>query len=408
MSHVSADLGPDRLNKPVHYMPQLDALRALAVLSVMWAHWIDPRFPSGLPLGSAGVQLFFVLSGFLITGILLRAREGAAEAGERGHVLKGFFARRFLRIFPLYYAVIMIGVLAGAPMFRETAGWSVTYTLNFKIFMEQDWLSPLAHFWSLAVEEQFYLFWPWLMVFVPRRWLVRVIVGMMGVAWASRVVAAVVWPEVGYVDVLPWVNLDALGGGALLAYLGPATAKGRRLTRWCGWVGVPAFLVLAGLIATWRGGDDGDWGMLADLRHAAMIVAFIWLIGAAARGFGGVAGRVLENPVLISLGTVSYGLYVLHNFAPHALNAASRWYTGEAMGIQYRVPLSLVLTIAVAYASWYGFEKPINRLKTRFPYRPRRRPAEGPVLGDATRAVPQRKGVDEGRDVEESYSDARP
>src|SRR5262249_40880734 len=151
------------------YMPQLDGLRAVAVLAVVAHHTLPGPLVDALNPGAAGVRLFFVLSGFLITGILLGCRESMAQQGA-GQALASFYARRFLRIFPLYYFALAVVLLAGVQEARDGAAWHLAYLSNV-YGVRQGWLGSLAHFWSLAVEEQFYLVWPALVLSLPRPWL---------------------------------------------------------------------------------------------------------------------------------------------------------------------------------------------------------------------------------------------
>jgi peptidoglycan/LPS O-acetylase OafA/YrhL len=154
--------------------PRLDGVRGIAILLVLVYHLTlyGGMAPNGpfldrlwrtwtLPLG-LGVDLFFVLSGFLITGILLDTKDGP-------DYFRNFYARRFLRIFPLYYATLAATFLL-IPAVRLDAVWYWTYLINYR-FADVGWprVAYLGHFWTLAVEEQFYLVWPALVFFVPRR-----------------------------------------------------------------------------------------------------------------------------------------------------------------------------------------------------------------------------------------------
>ena len=157
-------------------MPQLDTLRAVAVLMVIVAHWMgEYRTVHALPLGMVGVTLFFVLSGFLITQILLREREAGDSGDEKKRALGRFYIRRTLRIFPVYYLFLLLLYLSGVPEFREDALWYVFYSVNILAYDHQSWVGPATHLWTLAVEEQFYLVWPLLILFTPRQHLWKVI-----------------------------------------------------------------------------------------------------------------------------------------------------------------------------------------------------------------------------------------
>jgi len=174
---ASAQVAQDR------WCPQLDGLRAIAVTFVLIHHWISPR----LGFGIIGVQLFFVLSGFLITGILLRERRGV-ESGRQsiGFSVRQFYARRFLRIFPLYYACLALFVVLDRFEIRKSLVWFACYLSNVFFFLKGEFGGPFSHFWSLAVEEQFYLFWPWIVLLAPRKRLLAILVGAIVLAPLTR------------------------------------------------------------------------------------------------------------------------------------------------------------------------------------------------------------------------------
>ncbi len=151
-------------------MPQLDALRALAVLAVMYQHFaLRQQWLNYIPLARVGVQLFFVLSGFLITLILLKARERAQRDKSRLFEIRQFYARRFLRIFPLYYGIVIAGAIVATPGFREALFWHLSYLTNVYNAITGQWAGVTAHFWTLSVEEQSYVLWLWIVVFAARR-----------------------------------------------------------------------------------------------------------------------------------------------------------------------------------------------------------------------------------------------
>jgi peptidoglycan/LPS O-acetylase OafA/YrhL len=187
---------------------QLDGLRALAILPVLYTHfWNDDTW-----LGSAGVFLFFVLSGYLITGILLRSRTNPSA-------LQNFYLRRALRIAPIYYVTLGLAWRIHLPGIRQTFLWHFFYLSNVLFTLENSW-SPwyTAHLWTLSVEEQFYLVWPFLILFLPFK-------AIKPVVW-STIIASIVYQLGAYwffgVDalgagILVFSSLDKLGLGALLA-----------------------------------------------------------------------------------------------------------------------------------------------------------------------------------------------
>ena len=144
------------------YFHELDVLRAISVIFVLMEHWGISR---GLPLGMIGVQTFFVLSGFLITNILLNQKENDNSFSSN---LKTFYIRRSLRIFPIFYITIVILYLLNAFNVRDEIIYHLTYTSNIPLFLNLEWSNKPVHFWSLAVEEQFYLIWPTLILLTPK------------------------------------------------------------------------------------------------------------------------------------------------------------------------------------------------------------------------------------------------
>src|SRR5262245_37043382 len=165
----------DKPGRQLAYMKQLDALRGVAIVAVLIEHFLpEDHFLRGLPWGGMGVQLFFVLSGYLITLILLDGRAAVTAGQDQWHILRNFYARRFLRIFPIYYLVLGVTALLGVVVVRQLFSWVFTYMSNV-YFVFNGPREMVFHLWSLAVEEQFYLIWPWLILLLPRAALLPVI-----------------------------------------------------------------------------------------------------------------------------------------------------------------------------------------------------------------------------------------
>ncbi len=346
------------------YLKQLDGLRTLSVAAVAWSHWrayknCDPLFP----WGELGVETFFIISGFLITGILLDNRRTVSGP----FVLRQFYIRRVLRIFPLFYASLIILLILKVDSISETWFWHATYLSNVCFYLH-GWHGQLNHFWSLAVEEQFYLFWPLLMIFLPRRFLLPTILVSMaaaplfelGMAWAfpvqdKGVSAGVLMPSC----------LDALGIGALLAYGAREKFPMPKIT---------FRLLLAGMAGLTGWGAANFPTPLEPLRRLAEICVLGWLVYSAAEGFRGPLGWLLQSGPMSYLGKISYGLYVIHNFAISMSWGLIAWL-GHPSWLEkiYAVPMFRLvgfagLTIGLAALSWHFFEKPLNNLKYKFPY----------------------------------------
>ena len=335
-------------------MPHLDALRTLAVAGVIVTHTTTFR---GKLLGTYGVTLFFVLSGFLITGILLKCRDQAiAHKHRRIHLLKQFYARRFLRIFPLYYLVLTVFWLSGYAPVRDYAGWFFGYLSNFRMHEPALWYSYLGHFWSLAVEEQFYLVWPWVVLWTPPRHLCRLTLAVVALGPLSRGVGA----AAGMSRAELWIStlscLDALGIGALLAV---ARAQGwfEPLRRAALTYGIAALLLLlASRLLEFPVASQALWSLGPALLSA-------WLVASASHGFSGIIGRIASWPALLWIGTISYGVYVYHMLVLLVVHKTLHSIPGLLLPL-----LVTSLTVGVAALSWYAFERPINNLKKYFPY----------------------------------------
>ena len=363
---------------PLPHMAQLDGLRAIAAGMVVCYHFWGPA-RQYVELGGIGVRVFFVLSGFLITGILLRSR-AHLDSGQTaaGIALRRFYIRRVLRIFPLYYlalAIAWFGRVSGA---REGMLWHATYLTNVHFFLVNavhpgQWGGHVSHFWSLAVEEQFYLLWPWVILFARRRWLPGIALGMAAVGPIFRfVVFSLTGNDI--TPILPLGCVDSLALGAYLAMTVLPAFKSHPLVRPIGATALWSGLLLFGAYQVAEQ-THGFWTFRIVSFDLAVALAGVWLVARAAEGMRGLAGRTLELAPLRYLGTISYGIYVYHLMLPELLPRVARRFGHPnlfAPLVDQTLPFLLfygAATIAVAAVSWHLFEGPINRFKARFEYR---------------------------------------
>jgi peptidoglycan/LPS O-acetylase OafA/YrhL len=323
----------------------------LAVVSVMVAHWA-PGHPAllGVAWGQLGVSLFFVLSGYLITTILAQARDEAEAVGaSRCRVLGGFYARRALRILPAYYALIAVLAVAGNGWFWRQPLAFVLHVSNWWIYGLGEWPGELSHLWSLALEEQFYLVWPLVVLFVRRRWLGRVVAGAIVVSAASTLLLV----QAAMPVIVPPAAFCAVLVGSALA-LGLRARPG--LLSW-------APSAAAALCGVWFATEvlrrSGSSAAAETGAMLASYAAFAAVTAAAVRGVGGPLGSVLEHRAVQRLGKLSYGMYLVHNFGPFAPPAPHP---------ALRLPMLFVLTWLIAEVSFRVLESPVNRRKVRFPY----------------------------------------
>jgi len=357
-------------------MPQLDGLRAFAVGAVLIHHFFQPARIGGVDLALLGVWLFFVLSGFLITGILLRSRDQVDYSGyPSGFVLRQFYIRRFLRIFPLYYSVLFLAATIDLGDVRDTIFWHLAYMSNYLFATHRYWGPVTAHFWSLSVEEQFYILWPALILFAPRRLLLKLVISAIAIGPIFRLAAHFLdFNWIARLTVLP-ASLDALGLGALLAYCSHHAAEKpiliKRLKQCICWLGVPGLIVLLGLqiLEGYNLGGDvtvNSW-FIEPVLWALM---FVWVINRASLGFTGVGAKILEFNPLAYTGKISYGIYVYHPFV-YVLLPILFYRTDIDFFLLPRLlqfGLLVGTTIGMAAISWHFLESPINSLKNRFTY----------------------------------------
>ncbi len=336
---------------------QIDSLRFFAVFAVVCAHWrwYGNTIMDIGPIAARGVDLFFVISGFLITLGLIRAKE---KDQSQGTSLYKFYIRRFLRIFPIYYLTIFIVYIFWHKQMADYVWWFLLYISNFHSIKTQSW-GVGGQFWSLAVEEQFDLVWPFLILFVPNNRLLMVIISSIFLSLAAKVY----WALNAFPFWTPYMHpigsLDALALGALLAYFFYFHSDLLRK-----WLFSPLFIfaVITQLCIVICFSYSQLYYPIFNvgIRTSFGIFCF-WLIGRATFGFTGAIGYVLDERPLQYIGKISYGIYLFHDFVP-----------GMLMGLKYpeddnlRFLMNAIVTVGLASISWYFFESRILKLKERF------------------------------------------
>lgn len=345
------------LSSVIDYMPQLDGLRALAVLSVAYCHWL-PAQQFGLPWGSAGVQMFFILSGFLITKTLLSLH----TESMRTRTIAVFYARRALRILPAYYAVLLLAYAVNVPPVRETFLWHAAHVSNFYFYAHGSWDGPMSHLWSLAVQEQFYLVWPIVAVFVPRHLLKSCVISLIATAAAARVILTAFAPQEVFWGVLPQPNLDTLCLGALLAF--PMTEKQSRAMMKAAKVACVAFIALFAVRTS-----GIDLPLQYAWEHFTTGLALAGLILGASKGLRGATGALLLSRPLRRLGKRSYSFYLIHVMSYVPIVYLSPYFPGvNLFSGPTEIILRLAFTLLWTELSWIILERPLLRLKRYVSY----------------------------------------
>jgi peptidoglycan/LPS O-acetylase OafA/YrhL len=370
-------------------MPSLDGVRGLAILLILLLHFVaNMQATNGLErlvmrtldFGILGVDLFFVLSGFLITGILVDSK------GSDGF-FQNFYARRTLRIFPLYYAVlfILIVVLPRIPPFagpeldflRAEQAWAWFYGVNVFAALRGALEMPyIDHFWSLAVEEHFYLFWPLLVFACSQKTLLKVSAGLSVGALAARFAASFAHVNPVAIYVLTPYRLDALCIGGFLAVYARQPGGLDRLVRYAKPAAIVTLLLNASTYAAVKINHD-VFDSVRQFRPTLFAMLFALLIVAAIVSPPGTVVNRFFGPELRLLGKYSYGLYVFHHFFSYYFVhhrtewVVTSWVGSHTLAVALQAIAGSVGAFGVAFASYHLFEKRFLVLKRYWESRPR-------------------------------------
>jgi len=329
-------------------IPSLDGLRALSISFVLLAHATAslPALHGASALSAFGVRVFFVISGYLITSLLIKEEQKTGTIS-----LRHFYLRRTLRIFPPFYLFVVVVTLGAA------VGWfsverldvlaALTYTTNYH--QERGW--DLGHAWSLAVEEQFYLLWPFLVKYLGSAKASRVAIATVVAAPLLRIGLLMFAPSfrdgIGYT--FPTVA-DAIATGCLLACYAPRLAA---MPRVVAFLQRPAFWWIPVIALAAKFGPSAKldcllWQSVSNFGIALLIWRVVNLPGDW-------AGRLLNARPVVFVGVLSYSLYLWQQpfLSPHSTLAVARF------------PLNLAIAFTLALASYHLIERPALRLRAR-------------------------------------------
>jgi peptidoglycan/LPS O-acetylase OafA/YrhL len=343
-----------RDSRSLAYRPQLDSIRAIAVTAVIYSHFWNRESA----VGELGVRVFFLLSGFLLTGILLDEREQRPDKGDRWRLLGRFYLRRILRIWPAYFLTLAILATTNARGILDTLPWHLFFATNILFVVTQSWYPSITdHLWTLSVEEQFYLGLPFLLLFIQRSRIRYFLIGLIVLALLFRLVALSLRGDPGIFFILPIAQFDALAGGALLALI-------QRQRGPINWVRLLGWSLPLALIASWV--PLPVWIGFPFVEAVRLLPVAAILAGCSA-GIGGPVGAVLGNRWLVAMGRISYGIYLYHPLTAGAYVRASPYFgLPEFAYGPGGFLIDLVGTILVASISWVAIERPALALKHRW------------------------------------------
>lgn len=372
ISFEKPGIPPGQLPSLHTFYPGLDGLRGIAILMVIGFHFFD--FIPVFRYGWLGVDLFFVLSGFLITDILIKTRE------NKGY-LRNFYMKRVLRIFPVYYLTLLVFIIL-LPAIREVP-YNVSYYREYQsafwlfltnwlfIFKYTEETTILNHLWSLAVEEQFYFVWPWLiLIFTTKKKLLRVLLflGLFGISFRLGVLF-LGDPQQNYEALYMFSRIDGLlVGAALAAYL--------QNHKWISQKIIRNFFILVALanlifffIKNMLRPHLLYFPAVGYTTYSLLFGLIVYKVITMKQGY---AAIFLNNPVLRFFGKISYGLYVYHwpiylLFYPGVKRYLQTYLPDNGTMVQlFGGCIIVVPGVVVSVASYFLIERRFLKLKTHF------------------------------------------
>jgi peptidoglycan/LPS O-acetylase OafA/YrhL len=364
----------------LNYIKQLDTLRIFAVVGVILSHWVvgpklvDPNsILARFPLGSM-VDFFFVLSGFLITSILLSNKESIEKSGKTNKdILMAFYFKRAIRILPIYYLYIIISVYFfpfSIPNFDNSKWYYITHTINFYYYIINAWEGINGHFWSLSVEEQFYLVWPFVILFTPRKYLLQIIISFILIGSISQFYFN---DSSRFFNKLPITCLDCFGLGGLLAYFKKYNNKDSPLVqKILSLAAIFSFVILFVSISY-------SLPFIIPRRTLAGIVSMSLVFFVVQNQYSNnfIYKKVLGNPILTYLGKISYGIYIYHIIIPYTnaakylnkiwmlITPATLNQVTNANPAKWTLFLNGLVLLTISIISYHLIEKQILKLKSK-------------------------------------------
>ena len=349
------------------YHPHLDGLRALAILGILFEHF-DLPLPLMFRCGPLSVRFFFVLTGYFITMSLWRVRREMTNSDEGFLPLGRYYLARLLRTGPPFYLSLVIGALFGIEEVRTNFIWLATFQANNYIAWLGYWPDAISHYWSLAVQEQFYFLWPIVVLALPKRWFLPLMTAFIIFGLGFRIVCILE----NTTTLARWVTLlgciDSFAVGALIAYMKESKIlermwRSKTLVFAMPLIACACFFLGRALMTL---PEDNIWLATTESVDAIFLA---WVLSVSLVGMKGRYARLLSWAPLVYLGKISYGIYVYHVFiivlVSPLLVPLGMSEDHNAFG---RIAILLVLTVTASSLSWHWLEQPFlawkNAMKT--------------------------------------------
>ena len=331
-------------------LPQLDGLRGIAILMVFLFHAFQ------VPVFWSGVDLFFVLSGYLITGILLRLKEQKNVGAVPLRLARSFYIRRAFRILPPFVGFLFVLNLFFRVPWARLWYWYAFFDANFASATHHDPVRAMVPLWSLAVEEQFYFVWPWVVFFFSQKTLKRIAFGIVVAAPVLRAIFTPAFSSQWPIYTLTPFRADTLACGALIALLTQDDnlwmERNHGRAAWFTRAAAAIFIMLSALHSfRWTAN-----GVLFNVAGYSLLTAIfggtvVYVLGAQR----GIVHSILSTKSLGYLGLISYTFYLYH----WGVLLLLEQHTHLSLFVY---PLSFILTVLMAAISWHFFESPILRM----------------------------------------------
>ncbi|MBS1651414.1 MAG: acyltransferase [Bacteroidetes bacterium] len=339
------------------YIKQIDGLRFLSIILVLISHWLHPIDGiEKLRLGISGVEIFFVISGFLITAQLL----GLKNKVENGSItpLKGlcdFYWRRFFRIVPLYYLVLLVSTLLNKGEIRQAFIWNFSFFSNFYFIKQQSWGANFSQFWSLAVEMQFYALWPLFILFIKRHYLPLLFLIITIITLLFRFFNYIDNANF-FIETIHTIScLDLFMAGSFMAYFKKYKSiiyfkiisnKFLKLLIFI------LFIFLYTLLVKTNGIT------LYSFVFQRLLFAFVFsfLIAYLSLDLNDTVNILIGNSFMTNLGKLSYSIYLIHNFIPGILLPIQQL----KFPIMFEFLIYFISTLITSYLLYRFYENPIR------------------------------------------------